>query len=77
MPKDTYIPRNEVVAINGEFNKVRKQAEAALMQLPGVVAVGVGLKEIKGEINRIPCFKVTVQTKKPKEALKEEHLIQV
>ena len=39
MSKDTYIPRNEVVAINGEFNKVRKQAEAALMQLPGVVAV--------------------------------------
>lgn len=75
MPKDTYIPRNEALDINKAFNKVRKQAEEELMKLPGVVAVGVGLKEIGGEINRIPCFKVTVELKKPKSEIKNEQLI--
>ena len=75
MPKDTYIPRNEVVDINKAFNKVRRQAEEALMKIPGVVAVGVGLKEVKGEMNRIPCFKVTVNTKKSKKDIPPEQLI--
>ena len=75
MHKDTYIPRDEVVDINNEFNKVRKQAEEALMKIPGVVAVGVGLKEVKGEHKRIPCFKVTVKEKKVKKDIPASELI--
>ncbi|WP_221392467.1 S1 family peptidase [Dyadobacter sp. NIV53] len=75
MPKDTYIPRNEVVDINKEFNKVRKQAEEELMKLPGVIAVGVGLKEVKGEIQRQPCFKVKVDRKKAKSELGANDII--
>ena len=75
MPKDTYIPRDEVVDINKEFNKVRQQAEEALMKIPGVIAVGVGLKEVKGRIERVPCFKVTVTEKKAKSVLKKNELI--
>lgn len=75
MPKDTYIPRDEVVDINKEFNKVRQQAEEALMKIPGVAAVGVGLKEVKGEHKRIPCFKVTVKTKKSKKDIPDAELI--
>ena len=73
--KDTYIPRNELVDINKEFDKVRKKAEEELMKLPGVVAVGVGLKDIKGELQRELCFKVTVQKKKEKSKLKAEERI--
>ena len=75
MPKNTYIPRDEVVDINKEFNKVRKQAEKELMKLPGVVAVGVGLKEIKGEIHRQPCFKVKVERKKARTDVPNNNLI--
>lgn len=75
MPKDTYIPRNEVVDINKEFNKVRQQAEEALMKIPGVLSVGVGLKRVKGVIERQPCFKVTVAEKKTRSALKKTDLI--
>lgn len=75
MPKDTYIPRDEVVDINKEFNKVRQQAEEALMKIPGVIAVGVGLKEVKGEHQRVPCFKVTVNTKKAKKDIPDAELI--
>jgi hypothetical protein len=76
MPKkDTYIPRNELVDINKEFDKVREKAEKELMKLPGVIAVGVGLKDVKGEVQRELCFKVTVQKKKGKSELKPEERI--
>ena len=75
MPKDTYIPRDEVIDINKAFNKVRRQAEEALMKIPGVVAVGVGLKEVKGEIQRQPCFKVTVKVKKTKSSVKKPEMV--
>jgi hypothetical protein len=75
MPKDTYIPRDEAVDINKDFNKVRKQAEEELMKIPGVIAVGVGLKEVKGEHKLVPCFKVTVKTKKSKKDIPASQLI--
>ncbi len=68
--KDTYIPRNELVDMNKEFDMVREKAEKELMKLPGVIAVGVGLKDVKGEFQRELCFKVTVQKKKGKSELK-------
>ena len=70
MAKDTYIPRDELVDMHKEFNKIRKKAEKELMALSGVLAVGVGLKEIKGELQRELCFKVTVLNKKAKRSIK-------
>ncbi len=75
MAKDTYIPRNEVVDMNKEFNKVRQKAEEELMKFPGVVAVGVGLKEVKGIMQRQLCFKVTVEKKKANSAIKAKDRI--
>jgi hypothetical protein len=68
--KDTYIPRNELIDLNKEFDRVRKQAEEELMKLPGVVAVGVGLKQVKGEMQGELCFKVTVSKKKEEDEIK-------
>jgi hypothetical protein len=45
------------------------------MKIPGVVAVGVGLKEVKGEHERIPCFKVTVSAKRDKKELSQSEVI--
>ena len=75
MAKDTYIPRDEVVAMNKECDKVRKKAEKELMALPGVLAVGVGLKERKGEIQRELCFKITVEKKRDKSGIKVKDLV--
>ena len=75
MAKDTYIPRDEVVSMHIEFNKVRKKAEKELMALPGVLSVGVGLKEVKGELERELCFKVTVEKKKAKRSLRKKDII--
>jgi len=75
MSENTYIPRDEVVDINKEFDKVRDKAKKELMKIPGVVAVGVGLKQVKGEFKRVPCFKVTVEKKKSSKALKSNEKI--
>jgi hypothetical protein len=73
--KDTYIPRNELIDLNKELDKVKRQAEEELMKLPGVIAVGVGLKDVKGEIQRELCFKVTVKKKKEESTLRPEDRI--
>lgn len=75
MAKDTYIPRNEVVDMNKEFNKVRREAEEALLGIPGVKAVGVGLKEVKGEAQPELCFKVTVDKKRSASDLRTEDIV--
>ena len=62
--KKAFMSRNELVDVNKDFDKVIKKAEEELMKLPGVVAVGVGLKEVKGEVQPELCFKITVQRKK-------------
>jgi len=64
MDDELYIPREELVELNKKINKVRAKAEKRLMQYTGVVAVGVGLKEIDGELKKELCFKVTVTQKK-------------
>jgi hypothetical protein len=68
--KKVFMSRNELVDLNKEFDKVIKKAEGELMRLPGVVAVGVGLKEVKGEVQPELCFKVTVRRKKERTELK-------
>lgn len=57
------------------FNEVRAKATEELMAIPGVVAVGVGLKQVKGEMQRELCFKVTVEKKLPKSKLKAKERI--
>jgi len=73
--KKPFMSRNELVDLNKDFDKVIKKAEEELMKLPGVVAVGVGLKEVKGEVQPELCFKVTVQKKKERNELKAEERI--
>ncbi len=75
MTKNTYIPRDEIVDMHKEFNKVRKKVEKELLKIHGVLAVGVGLREKKGEIQRELCFKVTVEKKKAKSKLKVKERI--
>lgn len=55
--------RKELVDINKDFDKVRKQVEKELMAFPGVLAVGVGVRERGGKLEPEICFKVTVQKK--------------
>jgi hypothetical protein len=43
---------------------VHDAATAELMQIPGVVGVGIGLKEIGGELTDQICFRVYVWEKK-------------
>ena len=73
--KKAFMSRNELVDLNKDFDKVIKKAEEELMKLPGVVAVGVGLKEVKGEVLPELCFKVTVRKKKERTELKAEERI--
>lgn len=75
MAKDNFIPRDELLDMNEEFNKVRAQVEKELMEIPGVLSVGVGLKEVKGQIQQKLCFKVTVERKKQKNELKPSEMI--
>ena len=75
MAKDTYIPRNELVDMNKEINQVRQKAKEELIKLPGVLAVGVGLKEVKGELQRELCFKVTVDKKRIKSEMRSKDFI--
>jgi hypothetical protein len=64
MAKDTYIPRNELVDINAEMNQHLEQVKAELMAIPGVVSVGLGMRQTKGEFLREICYVVTVAQKK-------------
>ena len=75
MAKDTYIPRDELLDIHKEFDKIRKQAEKELIVLPGVISVGVGLKEVKREMQRELCFKVTLKEKRAKSDIQSKNRI--
>ena len=75
MAKETFIPREELIKKNEEINKVREQATKKLMKVPGVVAVGVGLKEVKGKLKKEICFKVKVNKKKSKASLKPKEKV--
>jgi hypothetical protein len=54
---------------------VHDAAQAELMQIPGVVGVGIGLKEKDGELTDQICFRVYVTEKKSADELApEEHV---
>jgi len=67
--------REDIIKENKEINKVRKKAEKELMKIPGVVAVGVGMKETKGKLEEELCFKVKVKEKKPLSEIKDKDKI--
>lgn len=54
---------------------VHDAATAELMQLPGVVGVGIGLKEIGGELTDQICFRVYVWEKKTPGEVPAEHRV--
>jgi hypothetical protein len=75
MNRDAFIPRCEVLDMNKELAVVRKQAERELLSIPGVLAVGVGIKQVKGIMLRELCFKVTVAQKKSLADLTKKEII--
>lgn len=69
MKDPLYIPRHELIGMNAEINAVRAQVKEHLLSFPGVLAVGAGLKQVKGEYKRKLCFKITVAEKFEKKQL--------
>jgi hypothetical protein len=69
MAKDTYIPRNELVDMNAEMNRVLERVKPELMKIPGVMDVGLGLKQTKGEFKRQLCIVVCVSQKRGTETI--------
>jgi hypothetical protein len=51
------------------FLAVYEEVRAELMRIPGVVEVGVGLRERRGALTAEPAFRVYVEEKKPDEAV--------
>jgi|GEM_PF-796131 len=75
MAKNTYIPRDELIDMNEELNKVRDKAVKELMKYPGVVSAGLGMVITNGELQRELCFRVSVVKKKPIKSLKKAERI--
>jgi hypothetical protein len=75
MKDPLYIPRHELIDMNAEINAVRAQVKEHLMSFPGVLAVGVGLKKVKGSYKRQLCFKITVAEKLDKKQLAKTDVI--
>ena len=53
----------------------RKKVLSEMKQFPGVLNVGVGLKEIKGKLTSVLCYRVYVNKKKNAGELKRSQLI--
>ncbi len=54
---------------------VYESVRQTLMQMPGVLGVGVGLKEVQGQLTDQICFRVYVEEKKDAATLPAEQLI--
>jgi hypothetical protein len=54
---------------------VHDAAKAELMQIPGVIGVGIGLKQVGGKLTDQICFRVYVHAKKSAEELPAEEII--
>ncbi len=70
--------RDELIRRQREFEAVYEEVKAQLMQYPGVVGVGIGVKETGGEMTPQFAFRVYVEEKKdpseipPDEVIPEE-----
>ena len=67
--------RDEYVAEQQRYAEAYERIRAELVQLPGVVDVGVGLKEVDGELTPQMAFRVYVEEKLPEDQLPPEALV--
>jgi hypothetical protein len=61
----------EEAAHTEAFDRIKQQ----LLRIPGVVDVGVGIKETGGGLTETVCFRVFVREKLPEDALPPEHVV--
>jgi len=67
--------RSELARRQQQLQEVYDAAKAQLMQIPGVVGVGIGIKETGGELTGEIVFRVYVMEKKDLSELPPEHVI--
>ncbi|HEX4949097.1 MAG TPA: hypothetical protein VFZ34_20640 [Blastocatellia bacterium] len=67
--------KEELRARQNQLLAVYKQVEQELMTIPGVVGVGIGLKEVHGQLTDEICFRVYVAAKKDKADLAPQEII--
>lgn len=67
--------RSELARRQQQLQEVYDAAKAQLMQIPGVVGVGIGIKETDGELTEDLAFRVYVTEKKDLSELPPEHVI--
>lgn len=56
--------REEIIARTEQIKQLHKKAEKILLKLPGVVGVGIGVKEVNNELTEELSFRVYVERKK-------------
>jgi hypothetical protein len=67
--------RDELIARQERLQQLRPQAEEILLKIPGVIGVGIGLKETNNEITSEGAFRVYVDRKKAPTELPTDQLI--
>lgn len=67
--------KQEMKALQDQLLQLLPAVEAELLQIPGVVGVGIGFKETGGELTEQVSFRVYVQEKKPESAVAPEEQI--
>jgi len=67
--------RQECLEKQNKLLERREKVEQQLLRIPGVVCVGVGLKEVKDKLSDNICFRIYVKKKKPESELAQEHVI--
>ena len=63
------------MSANTRIFEVHEEVKKELETIPGVRSVGIGLKEVEGQLTDQIAFKVYVDEKKPLSALEPEHII--
>src|SRR5215471_7541309 len=61
--------------VQEQFLAVYDEVKAELMRIPGVVEVGVGLREKQGTLTAEPVFRVYVEQKKPEGEIPSDQII--
>jgi len=67
--------RKEILKRQEKLVALHKEAKKKLTKIPGVIHVGVGIKEINGELTEELSFRVYVKEKKAQKELLPEHTI--
>ena len=67
--------RDEYEAEQRRYGEAYERVRDELMELPGVVDVGVGLKEVAGDLTPLLAFRVYVEEKLPEDELAREAVV--